>query len=221
MATRWPARATGTTSPGATFEPFGSAADLGFDSRRHEQQIDNYAAVGFPWRQNPNGRQPVERGLFQRHPQRKTADGELADQRLGRQVVGHRDGQVDISRKSRLNANGDREATDQGPRLAQRIEDVRGPAKRRQQACRLGFVTHSVVGRGPSPCCAPGRSCSHWLSRISTSRSDAFGRSRRMDWRRSDTPVAHRSSATRKRSIKRASSFTRHSVTNGSRRVSG
>jgi hypothetical protein len=126
---------------------------------------------------------------------------QVGDQLFCRPIVGDRDRQVDIAREPRLDADGHCQPADQGPRLRPIVEQTPDTAQDDEQARAVRHVRHGNSSCGPSPCSAPGRSCSQCASRRSTSVVVSAGSDRRMAWRRSATAVAHRSTAVWKRSL--------------------
>ena len=173
--------------------------DLGLDSGRGEEQIDDRPADVLTRGREPDGRQASRDVLFDGRDDAPAAPLEVADERLGVAIVGNEHREIGIARESGLGASRHRQAADQREPTAE-IPEVRDDTTERGFGAAQGRDGGQAMERPqPSPCSAPGRVSSQATSRASISASVASGCSRRSWARRIDSPSAQRSKAVRNR----------------------
>ena len=100
----------GQPQPGGHVDHVGGGHDLGFDARRGEQEVDDLPGCGQP---KTGGCKPACRVVLNGGHQAVATVHQCLDRLLGRSVVGHGHGQIDVLGEPWRGTNGHREAADQ------------------------------------------------------------------------------------------------------------
>ena len=142
---------------GEDFDRLGSVYDLGLDSRRCKEQIDDDAPIALAWWNESDCCQALSALMLEKHCDTKPRCGEIANQRLSIAVIADEHSKVEVTCEPWFCSSGHSESAEQRKATASGVKISCNLAQDTRESIHLRTRT----GPAASPKGAPGRSRSH------------------------------------------------------------